>query len=135
ADARTEGAPALTPAIVADQNNWRAPVIVSRQSSTTFSDKSQIWADNAASSPFFGKVYVCWASFRSQEKGLVVPQALIVAASTDGGDTWSQKQVTSASNTPFNPIQGFGRSGCTVRTDSQGVVYVFANQFAVGTPA
>src|SRR5260370_29967431 len=48
--------------------------------------------------------------------------------------TWTQKQVTTASNNPFNTKQGFGRSGCTVRTDSHGVVYVFANQFAVGTP-
>src|SRR5213594_2887515 len=131
---RIDGASDLTPAIVADQSNWKAPVIASRQSSTTFSDKEQIWADNAASSPFFGHVYICWASLRSHGSGFAAPQPLIVATSTDGGDTWSQKQVTSATNTPFNRRQGFGRSGCTVRTDSQGVVYVFATQFAVGTP-
>lgn len=115
-------------------NAWFAPVIVSKQSSATFSDKEQIWADNAASSPFFGNVYVCWASFISNSQGNALPQPLIVAASRDGGSTWTQKQVTSASNNPFNTKQGFGRSGCTVRTDSHGVVYVFANQFAVGMP-
>jgi hypothetical protein len=127
----------LEAAAKGNNNAWKSPVLVSKQSSTTFSDKEQIWADNAASSPFFGNVYLCWASFRSQEKGLggmVVPQPLVVATSTDGGTTWTQKQVTSASNNPFNTKQGFGRSGCTVRTDSHGVVYVFANQFAVGTP-
>jgi hypothetical protein len=113
---------------------WQAPVIVTKQSSTTFSDKEQVWADNASSSPFFGHAYVCLASFRSQEKGMALPQPLIVATSTDGGSTWTQKQVTSASNNPFNTKQGFGRSGCTVRTDSHGVVYVFADQFGVGTP-
>jgi hypothetical protein len=117
-----------------DANAWMDPVLVSKQSSTIFSDKEQIWADNAESSPFFGNVYVCNASFRSQELGLVAPAPLIVSISTDGGNTWKQKQVTSASNTPFNPKQGFGRSGCTVRTDSNGVVYVLANQFAVGMP-
>jgi hypothetical protein len=131
---RIDGMPALTPAIVANQNNWMAPVLVSKQSSTTFSDKEQIWADNAASSPFFGNTYVCWASYRSQELGRVTPAPLVVARSTDGGSTWTQKQVTSASNTPFNTQQGFGRSGCTVRTDSHGVVYVLADQFAVGMP-
>jgi hypothetical protein len=64
----------------------------------------------------------------------VTPAPLVVARSTDGGSTWTQKQVTSASNTPFNTQQGFGRSGCTVRTDSHGVVYVLADQFAVGMP-
>ena len=121
-------------AAAGDASAWMVPVIVSQQSSTTFTDKEQVWADNAASSPFFGNVYVCMASFRSQELGMVTPAPLMVSTSTDGGDTWTTKQVTNASNTPFNTQQGFGRSGCTVRTDSNGVVYVFADQFGVGTP-
>ena len=131
---RIDGDPSLTSSIVADKNNWMPPVVISKQSSTTFSDKEQIWADNAASSPYFGNVYVCWASFRSLSHGNALPQPLVVATSTDGGSTWKEKQVTPASNNPFNEKQGFGRSGCTIRTDSNGVVYIFANQFAVGLP-
>jgi hypothetical protein len=131
---RIDGDPALTPAIVADKDSWLDPVIVTRQSSTTFSDKEQIWADNAESSPFFGNVYVCLASFRSLSRGFALPIPLVVATSWDGGDTWSVKQVTDASVSAFNPIHGFGRSGCTIRTDSEGVVYLFANQFAAGLP-
>lgn len=124
----------LAAAAASDENAWMEPVLVSKQSSTTFSDKEQIWADNVSSSPFFGNVYVCWASFRSDSHGLASPQPLTVGVSSDGGTTWTSKQVTPASNNPFNPKQGFGRSGCTIRTDSKGVVYVFANQFAVGMP-
>jgi hypothetical protein len=54
---------------------WLPPVVISRQSSTTFSDKEQIWADNASSSPFFGTTYVCWAAFVGQEKGNAAPAA------------------------------------------------------------
>ena len=112
----------VTAAARGDQNAWKAPVIVSRQNSALFSDKEQIWADNAESSPFFGNVYVAFAAFRG------VPgrsQSIIVARSTDGGETWSEKQVTPASNN----AEHFGRSGTTIRTDSKGVVYVFYLEF------
>ena len=97
------------------------PVLISKQSSTTFSDKEQIWADNAESSPFFGNVYVCWASFRSNSQGNALPTPLIVARSTDGGSTWTQKQVGPATDNGINSQP----DGCTVRTDSHGNVYVF----------
>jgi hypothetical protein len=98
-----------------------APVVISKQSSTTFSDKEQIWADNASSSPNFGTVYVCWASFRGQEKGNAAPAPLVVAVSHDGGDTWKQHPISSAANNgQRNPLDG-----CTIRTDSRGTAYVF----------
>jgi hypothetical protein len=120
----------LTSAIVSNQANWKAPVIVSKQNSALFADKEQVWADNASSSAFFGHTYVCYAAFRG------VPgksQPLIVSSSADGGDTWTDQQITPATNN-VNSKNGFGRSGCTIRTDSQGVAYVFAFQFGVGTP-
>jgi hypothetical protein len=114
-------------AAAGDKNAWCtgaagcAPVLVSKQSSTTFSDKEQIWADNAASSPYFGTTYLCWASFAGQEKGNAAPAPLIVAVSHDGGDTWRQHPVSAAAdNAQRNPLDG-----CTVRTDSRGRAYVF----------
>lgn len=104
-----------------DKSAWMPPVVISKQSGTTFSDKEQIWADNASSSPFFGTVYVCWAAFRGQEKGNAAPAPLQVAVSHDGGTTWSQHQITAAANNgQRNPADG-----CTIRTDSKGTAYVF----------
>ena len=100
---------------------WMAPVLISKQSSTTFSDKEQVWADNASSSRFFGNAYVCWASFRSNSHGNAFPTPLTVARSSDGGATWTTNQVGPASDNGVNQQA----DGCTIRTDSTGNVYVF----------
>ena len=113
-------------AAAGDAAAWMNPVIAVKNSATTFADKEQIWADNAASSPNFGNVYVCYAEFRSNSQGNALPTPLVVATSADGGDTWTKKQV--------GPAVDNGRiglpDGCTVRTDSHGNVYVFG----VGKP-
>jgi hypothetical protein len=112
----------LAAAAAGDNGAWTTPKIISRQSSATFSDKEQIWADNASSSPFFGTVYVCWAAFMGQERSPnALPAGLQVAVSRDGGDTWKQHPIGSAANNgQKNPLDG-----CTIRTDSHGRAYVF----------
>jgi hypothetical protein len=100
---------------------WRQPVIVSKQSSATFADKEQIWADNASSSRFFGNVYVCFARFQGAGAA-----PMFVSVSRNGGDTWTTRQVSPAHNIA---AKHFGQSGCTIRTDSDGVVYVFYEEF------
>jgi hypothetical protein len=100
---------------------WERPVVLSKQASATFSDKEQLWVDNAESSPFFGNAYVCYNKFQGSGAAPAV-----VATSTDGGDTWVNKQVSPAHNVAPSK---WGQSGCTIRTDSDGVVYVFYEQF------
>lgn len=96
---------------------WLPPVIVSeRLNQQTFSDKEALWVDNAASSPHFGTVYVCWTSFRAGA------QAMMIARSVDGGTDWSApKQLAEAALVPGK----HARSGCAMRTDSTGTLYVF----------
>jgi hypothetical protein len=100
-------------------NEWKAPVIVSKQNSALFSDHEMIAVDDASSSPFFGNVYICDAAFRSQQGN--GPEPIVLNRSSDGGDTWSQTQVSQAVN---NRNIG-GRQDCAVNTDSEGTVYVF----------
>ena len=99
---------------------WKAPVIVSKQNAALFSDHEMIAVDDAASSPFFGNVYICNAAFRSQEIG-GLPEPIVVNSSSDGGDTWQTRQVSQAVN---NNTLG-GRQDCAVNTDSTGTLYVF----------
>jgi hypothetical protein len=103
-----------------DSMAWKAPVIATKQNAALFSDHEMIAVDDAASSPFFGNVYICNAAFRSQEIG-GFPEPIVVNASSDGGDTWTHKQVSPAFNNNTVP----GRQDCQVNTDSKGTVFVF----------
>jgi hypothetical protein len=99
---------------------WKAPVIVTKQNATLFSDHEMIAVDDASSSPFFGHVYVCDAAFRSQEIG-GFPEPIVLNSSADSGETWTTRQVSPAVDN--NTIGG--RQDCAVNTDSKGTVYVF----------
>src|SRR5436190_17715059 len=54
----------------------------------------------------------------------------MVSVSSDGGNTWTTKKVTEAAS---NAQHGF-RQGTTIRTDSNGVVYLFFARFGPDTP-
>jgi hypothetical protein len=95
-----------------------------------FNDKPQIWVDNAESSPHFGRTYACYNQFRGNgmHKGTQsIPLPTFVATSADGGTTWANQQVTSADSTGSGP-NAWGIFGCTIRTDSHGVVYLFSEE-------
>src|SRR4051794_23869403 len=83
---RTDDAPM---AMVGQKSAWMAPVIASKQNGGKFSDKEQIWADNAESSKFFGNVYICYAGFRGNGNGSI-NQPMNVIVSRNGGATWAE---------------------------------------------
>src|SRR5215203_366071 len=106
---------------------WLAPsLITGSRSAAAFADKEQIWADNAASSEHFGNTYVCFARYVGGPSAGSNAHTLDVARSTDGGDSWSKLtlvNIPGSSSGKFSLVSG--HSGCTIRTDSTGVVHVF----------
>jgi hypothetical protein len=123
---RGQGAIAVShtdsPQVAVDGVNsaWSGPVLASqRQSTTTFADKEDLTADNAATSSYFGNVYVCFTQFRSNGG---TAQPIQVASSRDGGESFGlQRQITASAGN----ARQFGRQGCSMKTDSHGVLYVF----------
>jgi len=116
-----------TPARAADQSNWSDPVLVPPRAPVAhLPTADQIWADNASSSRYFGRVYMCYNDFQFVPvPGAVGPIQPTMAVSSDGGQTWT----THAFAPPVNsPSEGY-RLTCTVRTDSRGGVYVFFTHF------
>jgi hypothetical protein len=104
----------LTPARVADQSNWSKPYFVPAHIAASAGlDKEQVWADNVATSQFFGNVYVCYADFHSFSQGNNFALVPSVAVSSDGGQTWKAHQV--APPTTAAP-QGSGRGAPSAPT-------------------
>jgi hypothetical protein len=111
---------------IAGKAAWKPPVAIASTSAAAFADKEQVWADNAASSPHFGNAYVCYGNFRGGPSAGSNAHDLLLARSTDGGDTWSRVQLATLAGSASGKWSVLsGTSGCTIRTASDGTVYVF----------
>ena len=121
--------PGTQAAQLSDQTRWMAPSLIG-PGGAGFADKDQIWSDNAASSDFFGSVYVCFGNFVGGPSAGSNAVRLTVARSADGGDTWSRVVVEPNTDSASGKwALAAGGTGCTMRTDSAGTLYLFWHGF------
>jgi len=93
--------------------NWGLPVQVFR-SSFDFSDKEAVVVDTSPTSPFFGTVYVAW-DINVGGSVNTTSQTLVVARSTDGGNTY---------NAPVIVREGSANVGVIPRVGPDGTLYL-----------
>jgi hypothetical protein len=121
-----------TPARVADQSNWSKPVIVPKtEPAVSLPTEDQIWADDASSSRYFGRVYMCYNDFYFPATGNVIPIYPTVAVSSNGGRTWTVHHIAP----PTDSASHGYHMGCGIRTDSHGTVYAFFTHFSGTFPS
>jgi hypothetical protein len=115
-------APELIAVSWSDNNGqtWQGPSLATTKGNPVdFNDKEWIVADTSEGSPYFGRVYVSWTSFRQ-----ATSEPVEVAYSTDGGKTFSApNQVSPAANTAKK-----GRQGSQPVVGADGSVYVTFEQ-------
>ena len=112
----------VTAAASGHDDAWTPPVLAAVPGDSHSYDKDAIWADDAATSPYFGSVYVCAAYF-----GDFNSDTIAVFRSRDAGATWKGWNG-------FTSPHGLVWQGCTLRTDSHGVVYAFWLEISVWAP-
>jgi hypothetical protein len=81
-----------------------------------FEDKVELEADDGASSPYSGNVYVCWARFTASGSNNFIE----FARSTDGGRTWSRQKISESTH---------GNQECDIAVSRTGVVMVTWRQY------
>jgi hypothetical protein len=109
--------------------SWTGPIVIStRGNPVSFNDKIAIATDTNPLSPNFGNVYVSWTLFTGNptlnfgEAPVFSPEPIVLARSTDGGNTFSKPvQLSQSAN---NGIVG-GRQGSSPEVAPNGDVFVF----------
>ena len=82
-------------------------MVISQQSSTTFSDKEQIWADNAVLQPVLRQRVRLLGGVPRPGEGQRRSGTVAGGGLHDGGDTWTQHQISAAANNgQRNPTDG-----------------------------
>jgi hypothetical protein len=75
-----------------------------------FSDKEWIVADNNPASPYYGRTYLTWVTFKSSY-GAYLESPVRESHSDDGGFSWSKPQEISGSNAAICGLQEDGAAG------------------------
>ena len=90
-------------------STWGNPVLVTL-STANFDDKQALTVDTYPASPFFGNVYVAWDR-NIDTNGTTTAQHLLVARSTNGGNTYNQPVRTRKKGANIGVIPRVGPDG------------------------